>query len=62
MDAMNTSALSSGGGHQGASPHGGNNYRKAFKPNLPSSSQNGAAAYEPERRSPNVMPRNLSHS
>jgi len=41
MDAMNTSGLSSGGGNQGAS---GNtprsNYRRAFKPNLPSSSGN----------------------
>jgi len=44
---MNTSSLSTGGGHQGASGNTprGQNYRKAFKPNLPSSSnsQHGPA-------------------
>jgi hypothetical protein len=82
-DALNNSALSGGGGVSGNTPRG-QNYRKAFKPNLPSSSQNGPAggggfhenpihnrqsiktnpqsSYEPERRSPNIAPRNISHS
>ena len=37
MDAMNTSALSAGGRNQAPSP-GGSNYRRTFKPNLPSTS------------------------
>ena len=59
LDAMNTSNISMGGGQSGSTPQN-QNYRKAFKPNIPNS--NLQASYEPERKSQNVMRRNLSNS
>jgi hypothetical protein len=61
FDNLNNSVLSAGAnGPTGSSPKN-QNYRKAFKPSLGAQGQS-TASYEPERRLPNQVRRNVSNS